>query len=163
MHDEEAAGDLALGLCSLAIGHRGMTDASMKERAERAEALKADFETHVRYTQIVFAEQFLRFLNATVNEVLMRSLIESLPEQSQKVVTRKAGLFGNLAEAQRMVVTVIDEITCTTKPLKCFEIRQRAGVNSLNHNGYGFGGNGRCNAELMNSVNPASLLLCRNL
>jgi len=114
VHDEEAAGDLALGLCSLAVCRRRMTDAAMKERAERAETLKADFETDIRYAQIVFAEQFLRFLNATMNEVLMRSLVERLPEQSQEVVTRKAGLFGNLIETQRMVVTVIDKITCST-------------------------------------------------
>jgi len=62
-----------------------------------------------------------------------------------------------------MVVTVIDKITCTTKPLKRFEIRQVAGINSSNHNCYGFGGNGLCIAVLMNSFNPASLLLCRNL
>ena len=62
-----------------------------------------------------------------------------------------------------MIVTVIDEITCTTKPLKRFEIRQAAGVNSSDHNYCGFGGNGLCNAVLMNSVNPASVLLCRNL
>ena len=136
MHDEEAAGNLSLGLCSLAICRRGMTDAAMKESAERTETLKADFETDVRDAQIVFAEQFLRFLDATMNEVLMRSLIEGLPEQSQEVVTRKAGLFGNLIETQRMVVTVIDKITCTTKPLKCFEIRQSAGVNSLHHLGF---------------------------
>jgi len=47
-----------------------------------------------------------------------------------------------------MVEAVIDKITCTTKPLKCFEIRQSAGVNSLHHS-YGFGGNGLCNAVLM--------------
>jgi len=161
VHDEEAAGDLAFGLCSLAVGRRRVTHTTMKERAERAETLKPDFETDIRYAQVVFTEQFLRFLNATMNEVLMWSLIERLPEQSQEVVTREAGLFGNLIETQRMVVTVIDKITCTTKPLKCFEIWKR--VNSLDHNGYGFGGNGLCNAELMNSVNPASVLLCRNL
>jgi len=133
MHDEETAWDLALGLCSFAVCRRRMTDAAMKERAERAETLKADFETDIRYAQIVFAEQLLRFLNATMNEVLMRSLVERLPEQSQKVVTRKAGLFGNLIETQRMVVTMIDKITCTTKPLKRFQIRQSAGVNSLDH------------------------------
>jgi len=126
-----------------------MTDAAMKEGAERAEALEANLETDVSYAQVVFTEKFLRFLNATMDEVLMRSLVESLTKQSQKVVTRKAGLFGNLIETQRMVVTVIDKITRTTKPLKCFEIRQSAGVNSLNHNGYGFGGNGLCNAVLM--------------
>ena len=80
MHDEEAARDLALGLCSFAICHRSMTDAAMKERAERTEALKADFKTNIRYAQVVFAKQFLRLLNATMNEVLMWSLIESLPE-----------------------------------------------------------------------------------
>ena len=80
MHDEEAAGDLALGLGSFAICSRRMTDAAMKERAERTEALKTDFETDIRHAQIVFTEQFLRFLDATVNEVLMRSLVEGLPE-----------------------------------------------------------------------------------
>ena len=80
MHDEEAAWDLALGLCSFAICRRGVTDAAMKERAERAETLKPDFETHVRYAQVIFTEQFLRFLDATVDEVLMRSLVEGLPE-----------------------------------------------------------------------------------
>ena len=80
MHDEEAARDLALGLCSLAIRHRGMTDAAMKESAERTEALEADFKTNIRYAQVVFTQQLLRFFNATMNEVLMRSLVESLPE-----------------------------------------------------------------------------------
>ena len=122
MHDEEAARDLALGLCPFAICHGCVTDAAMKERAERAETLKPDLETHVSHAQIVFTKQFLRFLDATMYEVLMRSLVESLPEQSQEVVTREAGLFGNLVETQRMVVTVIDKITCTTKPLKCFQI-----------------------------------------
>jgi hypothetical protein len=28
---------------------------------------------------------------------------------------------------------VIDKITCTTKPLQCFEIRQRAGIKSSDH------------------------------
>ena len=93
MHDEEAAGDLALGLGSFAIGRRGVTDAAMKKRDERTEALKANFETDVSYTQIVFTEQFLRFLDATADEVLMRGLIESLPEQTQEMITRKAGLF----------------------------------------------------------------------
>ena len=60
-----------------------------------------------------------------------------------------------------MVVAVIDEITRSTKPLKRFEIRQS--IDSSHHNCYGLGGNGFCNAALMNSVNPASLLLCRNL
>jgi hypothetical protein len=80
VHDKEAAGDLALRLCSLAICRGRMTDAAMKERAERTETLKPDFETDVRDAEIVFTKQFLRFLDATVNEVLMRSLVESLPE-----------------------------------------------------------------------------------
>jgi hypothetical protein len=82
------------------------------------------------------------------------------------MITRKAGLFGNLVETQRMVVAVIDKITCTTKPLKRFEIRQIAGVNSSPSGelvAYGLGGKGFCNAAAMNSVNPASLPSCRNL
>ena len=80
MHDEEAAGDLALGLGSLAVCRRGMSDAAMKERAERTETLKANFKTDVSHAQIVFAEQFLRFLDATMDEVLVRSLVEGLPK-----------------------------------------------------------------------------------
>ena len=80
MHDEEAARDLALGLCSLAIRRRSMAHATMKERAKRSETLKPNFKTDVRHAQIVFTEQLLRFLDATVNQVLMWSLIESLPE-----------------------------------------------------------------------------------
>jgi hypothetical protein len=38
------------------------------------------------------------------------------------VVTGKTGLLGNLIQAQRMVVTVIDKVTRTTKPLKRFQI-----------------------------------------
>lgn len=63
----------------------------------------------------------------------MRSFIEGLPEKPEKVITRKTGLLGDLVQAQRMVVAVVDKIACTTKPLKCFEIRQRAGVYSSNH------------------------------
>lgn len=51
-----------------------------------------------------------------------------------------------------MVVTVIDEITRTTKPLKRLNIGK---FYSLNH-AYGFGGKGFCNAEAMNSVIPVS-------
>ena len=56
-----------------------------------------------------------------------------------------------------MVVAVIDKITCSTKPLKCFEIRQSAVVYSSDHDCYGLGGNGFFSAEAMNSVKPASL------
>ena len=80
MHDEEATGNLALGLCPFAICRGGVPDAAMKKRAERTEALKAHFETDISNAQIVFTEKFFRFLNATVDEVLMRSLVESLPE-----------------------------------------------------------------------------------
>ena len=80
VHDEEAARNLALGLGSLAICHRGMTYATMKESAERPEALKANFKTDVSYAQVVFAQQFFRLFNATMDEVLMWSLVESLPK-----------------------------------------------------------------------------------
>ena len=69
-----------LACARFAVGHRRVTDTSMKERAERTETLKADFKTNIRYAQLVFTEQLLRFLNATLDEVLVRSFVESLPE-----------------------------------------------------------------------------------
>lgn len=59
----------------------------------------------------------------------MRCFIERLAKQTQEVITRETSLLRDLIQAQRMVVAVIDKITRTTKPLKCFEIR----FDSSNH------------------------------
>jgi hypothetical protein len=43
--------------------------------------------------------------------------MECLPKQPQEVITREAGLFGNLVKTQRMIVTVVDEVTRPTETL----------------------------------------------
>ena len=161
MHDEETTGDLPLGVGPLAVCHGRLTDVSMKQRAEGAETLKSDFEAHVRHAQFVAAEQFFRFLDATLDQVLMRCLVECFPEQPEEVITRKAGFLRNLIEAERMIVAVVDKTARAIKPLKRFEVCRLSVVDSFDH--YGFGGNGFCNDDLMNSSKPASLPLCRNL
>ena len=87
MHDEEASRDLTLGVRSLAVGHRCLTDIAMKQRAERAEALKPDFEAHVSHAKFVAAEQFFRFFDPAFDQVLMRCLVEGFPKQPQEVIT----------------------------------------------------------------------------
>jgi len=122
VHHEEAARNLSLGLCSFAVSYRRVTNLTTKERAERTQTLKPNLKTNIRDAQLIAPEQLFRFLDATLDQILVRGLIERLPEEAQEVVTRKAGLLGNLVQAQRMVVTVIDKITRTTKPLKCLQI-----------------------------------------
>ncbi len=87
MHDEETSGHLSLSVCALAVGHWRLTDAAMKESAERAETLKTDFEAHVSHTQFVAAEQLFCFFDATLDQVLMRCFVESFPEQPEEVIT----------------------------------------------------------------------------
>ena len=86
MHDKEAPWNLSLGLSPLAIRHRRMTDAFVKKSAERSETLKAYFETDIGHAEFVTAEQFFRFLNASFDEVLVRRLIECLPEETEKMI-----------------------------------------------------------------------------
>jgi len=93
VHYEEAAGDLAFGLGAFAIRKRWLADGFVEESTEGAKALKTDFETDVRYAKLVAAEQFFRFLDATFDQVLVRSFIERLPKQTQEVITRETSLL----------------------------------------------------------------------
>jgi len=123
VHDEEAARNLSPCLSSFAVGDWRVADLASKECAERSQTLKSNFETNVRHAQLITAEQLFRFLDATLDQILVWSFVECLPEQAQEVITRETSLFGNLVQAQRMVVAVIDKITRPTKPLKRLDIR----------------------------------------
>ena len=87
MHQEEATGDLPPGLRSFAVGYRGVTNLTTKERAERTQTLKPNFKTNIRHAQLIAPEQLFRFLDATLDQILVRSFIERLPEQAQEVIT----------------------------------------------------------------------------
>ena len=52
----------------------------------------------------------------------MRCLVEGFPEQPEEVIAGKAGFLGNLIEAERMIVAVIDKITRAIEPLERFEV-----------------------------------------
>ena len=123
MHDEEAAGNLSLRLRSFAVGYGSMTDFASKQRTERSQTLKSNFEANIRHAQLVAAEQLFRFLDTTLDQILVWSLVECLPEETQEVITRETSLLGDLVQAQRMVVAIIDKLTRPTKPLKRFDIR----------------------------------------
>ena len=86
MHDEEAAGDLALRLGAFAVGYGCVTDLATKQRAEGTQTLKPNFKTNIRHAQLITPEQLFRFLDATLDQILVRSFIERLPEQAQEVI-----------------------------------------------------------------------------
>ena len=91
VHHEETARHLPFGLFSLpnflAVGYGRVADVLVKETAERSKTLKSHFETDVRHAQLIATEQLFRFLDATLDQILVRSLIERLPEQTQEVIT----------------------------------------------------------------------------
>jgi len=127
VHHDKTTRDLAFCLFCFArffaVGDWGMADALVEETAERSKTLKTDFETHIRHTHVIFlTQQLLRFLNATFDQVLMRCLVKGLPEKTQEVIAREAGLFGNLIQTERMVVAVINKVTCAGQALKCLEV-----------------------------------------
>ena len=99
-----------------------MSDVFVEEAAEGPEALKTDFKANVCNSQFIGAQQFLCFLDTPFNQILVWGFVESLPEKTEKVVTGKAGLLGDLVQAERMIVTVIDKITRSTKPLQRFDV-----------------------------------------
>jgi hypothetical protein len=65
----------------------------------------------------MIAEQLFRFFDPALDQILVRGFMECLPKQPQEVITREAGLFGNLVKTQRMIVTVVDEVTRPTETL----------------------------------------------
>ena len=128
VHHEETAGHLSLCLFPLlhffTVDDRSMADVFVKESAERSETLKSDFEADVGHAKFVAAEEFLSFLNATFDQVLVRRLVESLSKKTQKVIARETRFLGNLVETQRVVVAVIDKIARTAEPLQRLQIWQ---------------------------------------
>ncbi|HKE56620.1 MAG TPA: hypothetical protein VKB46_07960 [Pyrinomonadaceae bacterium] len=92
-----------------------MADGFVEETTERTQALKSHLEANVCDAQFVGPEQFLRFLYAAFNEVLVRRFIEGLAEQTQKVVARETCFFRDLIEIERVVVTVVNELSSPTE------------------------------------------------
>ena len=115
VHHEEAARNLTLGLFLLTsfftIGDGCMADASTEQTAEATQTLKAHFEANISYAQFVGNQKLFSFLDAPLDQVLMRSFVESLTKEAEEMITGETSLFGNLVQAQRMVVTVVDELT----------------------------------------------------
>jgi hypothetical protein len=94
-----------------AVSVRRVAHAFVKETAERSQALKTDFEANIRDPQVGSTQKLFGFFNASFDQVLVRSLVKSLAEQAQKMVAGETCLTGNLIQIQRVIVTVIDEIT----------------------------------------------------
>jgi len=110
----------------------------MKQSAERAKTLKADFKTNVSHSRFVGNQQFLGTFNSSRDQILVRGLIKCLTKQSEKVITRKTRATGDLFEIERPVITEIDKVSRARETLKNIrrgEWRLR-GLYSFGHNGY---------------------------
>src|SRR6185503_11257322 len=98
VHHEETSRHLALRRLRLpallAKRNRRMAHGFVKQAAEGSQALEADFEANVRDAQPVRAQQFFGPFDAPLDQVLVRSLIKRLPEQTQKMKARKTGVTG---------------------------------------------------------------------
>jgi hypothetical protein len=122
VHDEEASGYSTLCLLTLAyffaVGYGSMADVLVKEAAEGSQTLKTDFEADIRHPNVVRPKQLLCFFDSSLNQVLVRCLVERLSKQSEKVITRKARFTRNLVKTQRMVVTMIDKLARSGQALQ---------------------------------------------
>src|SRR5712675_931706 len=99
VHNQETSGNLSLrGLrlpALFAIDVRRVADALVKETAERSQTLKADFETDVRDAQVISSQKLFRFFDAPLDQILVRSFVESLAEQPQEMITRETRVTGH--------------------------------------------------------------------
>ena len=84
--------------------------------------MKTDFEANVCYAKIVSRQKFLGFFNSALDQILVRSFIEGLSKQSQKVIPGETSLLRNLIEIKRMVITVIDKLASATQALESLKI-----------------------------------------
>jgi hypothetical protein len=81
----------------------------MKETTERAQTLKANFKTHVGDAEVIGNQKLLGFLDAALDQILVRRFIEGLSKKPQKMITRKTGLAGHLIQTNWMVVAMVNE------------------------------------------------------
>lgn len=102
LHQEAGGDGRELGWCGkrarlveagAVMGGRNARDFA-KERAERTEAGKADFETDFGHRQAARIEQFFGALDALFGQILMRRLAEVLLKEPQEVKAGKTGLVG---------------------------------------------------------------------
>jgi hypothetical protein len=94
----------------------------VKETTEGAQTLKTNFETNISDTELVSSQKFFGFFNATLDQILVRSLVEGLPEEAKKVKARKTSLLGDLIQIKGMIITMIDKRTCPTETLESLNI-----------------------------------------
>ena len=94
VHHEETAGHQSLCLFSLlhffAVDYGCVANVFVKERAERSETLKSDFEADVSYAKLIAAEEFLGFLDTAFDQILVRRLVESLSKETITAWAAKA-------------------------------------------------------------------------
>ena len=120
IHHQKTTGHLPFRafsrFCLFPKRNGGVAHAFLEQRAKRTETLKTDFEAHVSDAQFVALQELFGLLDATFYEVLVRSLVECLAEQAQKVIARETGFLGDLIQVERMVVAMIDKLARASEP-----------------------------------------------
>jgi hypothetical protein len=112
VHDEETEGNVPRGQLPVnkesgAVGDGRMAHILMKKAAERAQALEADLEADIRHRQTARREQLFGSFNTPLRQILMGRLLESLSEQSDKMVARETCFTRNLIQLKRQIITVV--------------------------------------------------------
>src|ERR1041385_2477619 len=118
VHVEKAGWYFALG-CSLlfSIVHRSITDAVAKQRTERTEALKTDFEANVGDCQPPVPEQLLRLFNSAANQILVWRRLNLFAKQTKKMIARKSCCAGHLIQIDGLLIPLMNEGARATEPL----------------------------------------------
>ena len=100
-----------------AIGNGCRSDAFVKQRAERSQALKANFKADLRHAQAAKAKQLFRLGDPSLNQVLMRSGVESAAKETKEVIGREARLLRYFRQVQRQVIPFVHKSARAPKPL----------------------------------------------
>ncbi|MCG3121432.1 MAG: hypothetical protein ALAOOOJD_04524 [bacterium] len=95
-----------------------------KQRAERPQTFKSDFETNFRHGKLAGNQQLLGLLKAFFRQIFMRGFMERLFEEPQKVIWREKRPARNLLEINRQMKTRVNEFPRVAQALVNFSINR---------------------------------------
>jgi len=135
VHEEETEGNvsgrrLPVNKDSGAVSDGRMADILVKEAAERAQALEADLEADIRNRQTARREQLFGSFNTPLRQILMGRLLESLSEQSDKMVARETCFARNLIHIKRQIIAVVHKFAGAAQ--SAINIRRKIPATNFN-------------------------------
>jgi hypothetical protein len=82
-------------------------DVSMKQAAERTEALEPNFETDIGYRKLTISKHLFGLRYPPLCQILMWCSIERLSEEPEEVISRQTCFARDLIEIEGEMVAVI--------------------------------------------------------